>query len=70
MNNLGEAVLLIGCMYFGFNYGFSLWIILLMFYPILFWGRYINKKENKELIIAKTRYYEEKAHYYMMKNGE
>lgn len=68
--NVGSAALLIGCMYFGFTYGFAWWIIGLMALAAGTWGYYTILDEGKELLKAQTRYYEAKTYYYNHRRDE
>jgi hypothetical protein len=67
MKNIGEAVLILGCMWFGFTYGFSWWIQALMILSLITWAQYIIPDENKELIKRQSDYYRARAEYYYAK---
>jgi hypothetical protein len=70
MKNVGEAILLLGCMWFGFTYGFSWWIIALMLMCIVTWASYTFPDENKELARQQADYYRARAVYYYSKAKE
>jgi len=70
MKSLGEAVLLLGCMYFGFTYGFSWWIQGLMILCTITWAMYTIPDENKRLLVKQADYYNAKAVYYYSKEKE
>lgn len=70
MKNIGEAILLLGCMWFGFTYGFSWWIIAIMGLCLIVWGMYVIPDENKELVRQQADFYRARAKYYYAKAEE
>jgi len=65
VSNLAHASLIIASLYFGYTYGFTWWIFLLVIYALATWKLAGTvKKEWKDLTKAQTEYYEAKAEYF------
>ena len=66
--NIGSAILILGCLYFGYSNGFEWWLIGLVLLACATWAYPGFSKERKELVKsqinlnkAKTEYYREKS---------
>lgn len=75
MKNVGSAILILGCLFFGYAYGFDWWLILLILLATLSWVYYFRTSDESKLIKtkidfikAKTDYYVALAEYYARKD--
>ncbi len=48
--NLANAVVIIGAVYFMFQTGFNWWLLALIGFGLLTWGHWSQTKEQKELV--------------------
>ena len=48
--NIANAVLILGAIYFGFTYGFSWWIVLIIVFGFGTWSFYVFADKGKELL--------------------
>ena len=60
MNNLGNALLILGCLYFGYTYGFAWWLIILIVFAFGMWSyagfsNERRKKYNAEIDLLKVK---------------
>ena len=62
--NIANVILILGCMYFVFNYGFAWWIIGLMFIGLLTLTYAGFIKERKKYFEAEIELLKAKANYY------
>jgi uncharacterized membrane protein required for colicin V production len=64
VNNIGHALVLVACLYFGYANGFSGGLLLLMVFIVATWGYSGFSDERKEYWKAITRYWNAKADWY------
>jgi hypothetical protein len=66
--NIGNAVLVIACLYFIYAYGFSWWLVLLMLWSIANWLTVGFHDERKEWFKSLIELNKAKAEYYRKKS--
>jgi len=63
--NIANAILIIGCLYFGHVYGFSIYHWLLILFAVATW--LIPSGEAKDMVKAKIELLKAKAEYYKIR---
>ncbi|MDO8608915.1 MAG: hypothetical protein Q7R95_00040 [bacterium] len=68
-NNVGEAILILGVIYFGFTYQFVFYALIIL--PLLTWN-YVNgpSEDQKSLVNAQINHNKWKAKYYEEKTND
>lgn len=62
--NIANTVLILGCLYFIYTYGFSWWLVFLIIFALGTWLYNAGVNEQKDLLKARAEYYRAKAEYY------
>ena len=67
--NLGNAILILGCLYLGYKYGFDWFLGLLILLASVTWAYYGFRTERKELMKAKIALLKAKTKFYDRKEA-
>lgn len=68
--NIGNAILIVGCLYFGYTYGWNLGLYLLILLGIITWAYHAFAKEKEDLLNAQIEFFRAKAEYYRKRSVE
>lgn len=67
MINIGSTILILGCIYFDYTYGFNWWLVPFILLGLVTWAYIGFSDERKGLYKAQIQYYESRADYYKRK---
>ena len=66
--NVGNAILILGCLYFGYTYGFEWWLTSLILLSVGTWAYHGFTKERKKMFKAQIEMLQAKSEYYRRKS--
>lgn len=68
--NIGHAILILGMIFYGYNYGWEWWTVALILLSAGSWGVFGHYSDNKAKLKAEIKLLEEKARWYSRRSGD
>ena len=65
--NFSNVILILGCLFFAFNYGWEWYLIILIVWGLGFWKMSANTELQKEIMESEKDLINAKAEYYRRK---
>ena len=65
--NIGSAILILGCLYFGYLHGFDWWLVGLIIMGALSWNFILRRDQDKRKLEAQIELLKSEADYYRRK---